>query len=165
MQRVDLACRLSSRHVLVLVLQLEDETDVAEVTAGLKCHQVVRRKLTVRHVYNALLYEVDARGDHLESQQRRVVDVALLVAQRRNDLGDQLVVGLEAELGVHEEHVELLLETLEQMVLHELDLDLARQVIVTIVLRKERIGTRPEVLARVIFPRVDRLAVDALLVG
>lgn len=59
-QRVDLADRLGPRHILVLVLQLEDETDVAEVTAGLERHQVVRLKVLVRHVDDTLLDEVDA---------------------------------------------------------------------------------------------------------
>ena len=89
----------------------------------------------------------------------------MLERQRGYDLGDELVVRTEAKLWVREEHIKLLLETVEQLILHKLDSNLGRQVVKAVILRQKGVGRSTEVLTRVKLPSVDGAAVDSLVAG
>jgi len=87
----------------------------------------------------------------------------MLEGQGSDDLSDELVIGTESEFRVGEKNIELLLETVEQLVLDELHSDLRREVVEAVVLGQEGVGRTSEVLTRVKLPSIDGATVDPLV--
>jgi hypothetical protein len=98
-----------------------------------------------------LVDEVDTIGYHPKTDHA-LRSVYVLVLERCTHHGDELVVGLEAELGVLPQNFETLLELREQVTAHDLHFHVLGDFLVELVLPEEAVRAALEVLERVDAP-------------
>ena len=116
-------CLHSTRSyaVAVLVADLEDVAYVTDVAALFEQNQFML-PVFVGNVDRAIVYEIDA-GAHFIQRKDGITGLEVLVLKGSDDLSDQLVVSLEAKLGIQEEYVEPFLEGQHQILLDDFHLE------------------------------------------
>lgn len=82
----------------------------------------------------------------------------MLISETGGQLCDEFIICPEIEFWVHEEHVEFLLELLDQIILHDSHLHVGRKGLVELVVEQESIGTDPKVRQRMQPPFLDDIS-------
>jgi len=119
-----------------LIDNLENETDVTEVTAVLKNQKSMLFDIFTINTYTPSKNEKDSRANDISLDHAVITFnvVNVLVRKRGSYHSYQFVIGLVAKLGVHKKDVKLLLEGLAKVVLHNLYFHILRDLLVEDVL-------------------------------
>lgn len=87
----------------------------------------------------------------------------MTISQTRGKLSDKLVICSEVELRIHEQHVKLLLELLQEIVLDDSHFHVGWQDLVELIVAKERVGAGSEMWQGMKTPFLDDVAGNVLV--